>query len=182
MNPTLDLIMKRFTCRAYTGEPVSNEHLDLIAKAALAAPTAMNRQPYRVIVIRDKAWIEELDAQGMAALKAMPDQSAYNRFMERGGTLFYNAPVMFMLAIEKGAQTDLGIVAQNIVLAAASLGLDTCHCGMARLIFENGNKEKYEKQLGFPEGYEFGLAVLVGRGAMEKAPHELDMGKLSFIG
>jgi hypothetical protein len=33
--------------------------------------------------------------------------------------------------------------------------------------------------MGFPEGYEFGIAILVGAAKSGKAPHELDMGKVS---
>jgi Nitroreductase len=181
MNETMNAILNRYSCRAYTDEPVNDEALKMLADAALAAPTAMNRQAYRVVVIKDKALIDKMDAKCMESLKNMEDQSTYNRFMERGGTLFYNATAMFMLPIEKGSQTDLGIVAQNICLAAQSLGLGSCHCGMARLIFDGGRKEAYEKLFQFPKGYEFGLAVLVGHSAKTAAAHPLDESKVLYI-
>lgn len=182
MNQTIDIIMNRFSCRAYTNEPVSNDALETIAKAAMAAPTAINRQAYRVVVIRDKSLIEKMDSQGMQILKAQEDQGTYERFMQRGGTLFYNAPVLIILPIKSGTQTDLGIVAQNIVLAATSLGLGSCHCGMARLLFENDNRVEYEKLFGFPDGYTFGLAVLIGHIAKDGVAHTPDMTKVSYIG
>jgi len=38
-----------------------------------------------------------------------------------------------------------------------------------------------KNRIGFPEGYEFGLAVLVGYAAGEGKPHEPDMDKLRFM-
>lgn len=178
MNETLLSIMKRYSCRAYTGEAIKDESLALMVRAAMAAPTGMNRQPYQVIVLKDKTLIDQMDKECMERLKS--DPPAYQRFMDRGGKMFYNAPAMFIIAMAPGSQMDVGIVAQNIALAATSLGLGNCHCGMARLAFESDKKEAYEKRLGFLEGYTFGLAVLVGNSAKETAPHEPDMEKVSY--
>ena len=181
MNETLKSIFSRYSCRAYTAEPVSQEQLKLLSDAALAAPTGMNRQPFRVVVIKDKALIDKMDAECMETLKNQADSSTYNRFMERGGTLFYGAPAMIMLPIEKGANTDVGIIAQNICIAAESLGLGSCHCGMARLIFSDGRQAEYEKLFQFPEGYDFGLAVLIGHPTKKGATHPLDESKVLYI-
>ncbi len=182
MNATMNTILSRYSCRAYTDEALTSQELQTLVDAALAAPTGMNRQGYRVVVIKDKALLKRMDDLCMGDLKALPDQSAYDRFMQRGGTLFYNAPVMIMLPIEQGTQTDVGIVAQNICLAAQSMGLGSCHCGMARMVFENGRQAEYERLLQFPQGYVFGLAVLVGHSAMNAAPHPLDREKVIYIG
>ena len=181
MNETLDLIMKRYTCRAFTGTPVLEGSLRTIADAALAAPTAMNRQAFHITVVNDKALMDKLDGECMEVLRQEDAEGAYRRFLDRGGKMFYNAPAMFIISAAPDTQTDVGIVAQNIVLAAESLGLGTCHCGMARLIFQGGQKEAYEKHFRFPEGYEFGLAVLVGAIGEARMPHALDKSKVSVL-
>lgn len=181
MNEVMNAILSRYTCREFTNEPVSDLDMNNLTDAALAAPTAMNREPYQVIVIKDKSLIDRMDQECMERLSKMADKSIYERMMSRGGKLFYNAPMMLMLPILANAQTDVGIVAENIALAATSLGLGSCICGMARLIFEGKEKEAYEKRLGFREGYTFGLAVLVGHAAQEKMPHALDRTKVSYI-
>ena len=60
----LEVIMSRTSIRSFTGDPVSKEQLEVILKAGMAAPTAMNSQPWRFVVITDKARIEELFCNG----------------------------------------------------------------------------------------------------------------------
>ncbi|MBP5693202.1 MAG: nitroreductase family protein, partial [Bacteroidales bacterium] len=50
----LDVIMSRTSVRSFTGDPVSKENLETILKAGMAAPTAMNGQPWRFVVVTDK--------------------------------------------------------------------------------------------------------------------------------
>jgi hypothetical protein len=50
------------------------------------------------------------------------------------------------------------------------------------VVFNDPDTASYWKEkLGFPEGYEYGLAVAVGYAAFEGKPHEIDLGKLRFI-
>ena len=56
----LDVIMSRTSIRKFTGEKVTKEQLETILKAGMAAPTAMNTQPWRFVVLTDKARIEEV--------------------------------------------------------------------------------------------------------------------------
>ena len=50
----LDVIMTRTSIRSFTGEAVSKAQLETILKAGMAAPTAMNGQPWRFVVVTDK--------------------------------------------------------------------------------------------------------------------------------
>ena len=180
MNETMKAITQRYTCRAYKKDKVSREFLDQLVLAALAAPTAMNRQAYRVIVLDSYEKICEMDASCMDMLKEMPDKSTYERIMSRGGKLFYNAPAMLMLPM-KDCGMDIGIVSENIAIAAHSLGLGSCICGMARLIFDTAKAEQYKALFNFPEGYDFGIAVLVGHPEGEGTPHAPDMEKVTYL-
>ena len=54
----LDSIMTRNSVRKYTDERVSDEDVEKILKAGMAAPTAANRQPWRFYVVRDKELIK----------------------------------------------------------------------------------------------------------------------------
>ena len=60
----LDVIMTRTSIRNFTGDPVSKEQLETILKAGMAAPTAMNVQPWRFVVVTDKDKIAEVFAAG----------------------------------------------------------------------------------------------------------------------
>jgi len=180
MNETLKNIAERYSCRDFAGTALTDGQIKAIVEAALAAPSAMNRQPWHIIVVTDKALIEELDAEGMKTIASWEDKSAYERITSRGGKLFYNAPCMVLVA-SQGSDMDCGILSQNVSLAAHSLGLGSVICGMAGIPFSGQRKDELKKRLKFPDGYEFGIAVLIGTAKSGKAPHELDMSKVTYI-
>jgi len=183
MNETLKTIAERFSCRDFADTPLTEEQVKTLADAALAAPSAVNRQPWHIIIITDKKLIGELDAAGMEMLKSNPDQSRYERYRERGGKLFYNAPCMVMAASDGSsfAAMDCGIVSQTVALAAHSMGLGSVICGMAGVPLSGPKGADFKKHMGFPEGYGFGIAVLVGTVNTGKEPHRLDREKVTFI-
>jgi len=186
MNETLKSIAERYSCRDFSDGPLTGEQVNYIVNAALAAPSAMNRQPWQLIAVTDKKIIEELDAEGMGFLAAAEDKSAYERMMSRGGKMLYNAPCMFIVASDTTgsayAMMDCGILSQNIALSAQSLGLGSVICGMAGIPFKGKNGAEWKKRMQFPDGYEFGIAILVGRPESGGQPHESDMGKVTYIG
>ena len=181
MNDTLKSIAKRFSCRSFTDQMPSDEDLRAIADAAIAAPSGMNRQAWRVIVVKNRELIDEMEAAGMAML----DGEASARIQARGGTLYYHAPCMIMVPIATEGKSmgliDCGILCENIAIAAASLGLGSLICGMAGMPFGGEKGDYFKEKLGFPEGYEFGIAVLLGYAETETAPHEPDASKINFI-
>jgi len=117
-----ELIRKRYSVRAYRPDPVEEEKLGRVLEAARLAPTAANRQPFRVIVIDAAARAEEL-------------RRVYGR------DWFTQAPLVLAVCAVPGegwtrkadgwnaAETDAAIVMTHIVLAAAEEGLGTCWVG-----------------------------------------------------
>ena len=184
MNEVLKAIAQRYSCRDFADAPLERTQIDAIVKAALAAPSGLNRQPWHIIVITDKALIEEMDAEGMRMLAESPEyKEAYERMLSRGGKLLYNAPCMFLIASDTSdyATIDCGILCQNITLAAESLGLGSIIVAMANFPLSGPRGEEFKKRVKFPEGYKFGMAVLVGTVQTGKEPHELDMTKVTYI-
>jgi len=181
MNEVIKAIKERYSCRDFKAAPLTDEQVNAIVEAALAAPSGMNRQPWHVIMVTDKALIEEMDAEGMGMLAAAEDQSGYERMMARGGKLFYGAPCMVLVTTDGEAAMDVGILSENVALAAHSLGLGTCIVGMAGLPLGGAHGEDYKKRLKFPSGHIFGIGILVGIPNTGKEPHELDMGKVSYV-
>jgi nitroreductase len=186
MNETQKVIAERYTCRDYRTEMPPDEILQAIAKAAIQAPSGMNRQAWRVIVVKDRDLIREMESEGMNYLAGMEDKYSYNRIMDRGGRLFYGAPCMIVAAIDPAqygpALIDCGILCQNIALAATSLGIANTMCGFTGLAFASGLRaEEFSKRLRFPEGYAFGCSVLLGYANTTKPPHVPDEDKILFI-
>ena len=185
MNDTLRAIAERYSCRDFTDEPPSDEQLAAIAQAAIQSPSGVNRQYWHVVVVKNRELIADMDAEGMRILSEM-DSASHERMMSRGGSLFYNAPTMIVVAIKQaqppGAELyDCGILAQNVALAATSLGLDNLICGLTIYAFAGDKAAEFKARLGFPDGYECGLAVLLGHAKTPSTPHVPDQAKITII-
>ncbi len=114
-----ELIRKRYSVRAYKPDPVEEDKLARVLEAARLAPTAANRQPFRVIVVSTKGREDEL-------------RRVYGR------DWFIQAPLVLVVCAVPGeswvrksdgwnaAEVDATIAMTHIVLAAAEEGLGTC--------------------------------------------------------
>jgi len=179
---TLDVIARRYSCRAFSDKSVPDDVLDAILTAGLHAPSAVNAQPWRLVVIRDKALIEEIDATAVELLKTN-DTANYDKTMGRGGHMLYNTPVFIIIARQlidsPYPDLDCGIMASHLALAAASLGVDSCIAGMPRVLFTGPEGDDMIKRIGIPEGFRFALSVMLGYAAGEPRPgHEIDRSKI----
>lgn len=186
MNETLKAIAERFSCRAYSDKVPQRTLLEAIALAAVQAPSGMNRQPWRINVVNSKELIDDMDREGMHNLSLLEDRSSYERILSRGGKLFYNAPCMIVIAVDKEnaiglEMIDCGIAAQNIVLAATSLGLASVHCGMIRHVFTGDRRAEFREKLRIPAGFDCGLGILLGYAEKVTEPHVPDQNKITFI-
>ena len=183
---TIQAITTRYSCRAFNDQIPTNDELAVIARAAVASPSAVNRQPWRVIVVKNKALLAELEAEGMKNLAAT-DQATYERILSRGGKLYYSAPCMVIIPIPKNVPAgsevfDCGIVSENIALSATALGIESLICGLASFSFAGEKGAEFKQRLGFPEGYDIGIAVLLGHAQNPGGtPHEPDLSKISWV-
>jgi nitroreductase len=59
-NNVIDLILKSYSAKTFTTIPVSDNEMDLIVKCGIKAPSGMNRQPWKFIVVKDQAITGEL--------------------------------------------------------------------------------------------------------------------------
>jgi nitroreductase len=117
----LELIEKRYSVRAYNPDSVEDEKLHAILDAARLAPTAVNYQPFQVIVIHTKGREVELNRIYPAEWFVQPPivicvcaipEKAWKR---RDGKNYVDV--------------DATIVMDHIILASTSLGLGTCWIG-----------------------------------------------------
>jgi nitroreductase len=115
-----DLIRQRYSVRAYKPDPVPEDVLTQVLEAARLAPTAANKQPFRVIVIHTKGresdlrriYHREWFTQGPLILCVCTVRAeAWKRAMYDG---------------KSHADVDATIAMDHMILAAAELGLGTC--------------------------------------------------------
>ena len=181
---TLDVIARRYSCRSYQDRPVPVDVLAKIAEAGLRAPSAKNRQPWRLIVVTDPSVLAEIEQSGLDAIRAA-DEEEFARVQARGGLLMYKAPAVIIIAAETltspyPVSGDVGIVASHMTLAAAALGVDSCIAARPGVAFQANDRSLTTKYL--PAGFEFGLSVLLGYATEPGGvPHEPDGSKLTYL-
>jgi len=114
MSDTLSVIHSRKSVRSFTGQSVSKNALDKIIRAGMAAPPAVNKQPWAFVVITDRKTLDTLaaglpnakmlDKAGAAIIVCAIPEKAYEKSLE--------------LAV-----IDSTCASENILLAAEALGL-----------------------------------------------------------
>ena len=113
------LISKRYSVRAYHPDPVEDEKLQEVLEAGRIAPTAANRQPFRIIVMHTAGREEEIG-------------KIYGRPWFVQAPLVLGVCVISSLAWVRESDRfnarmiDAAIVTDHMILAAANLGLGTC--------------------------------------------------------
>lgn len=115
-------IMTRTSVRAYSDRKVSDATVDTLLRAAMAAPTAMNRQPWQFVVIRDRA-----------ILNTIAD-NCKNISMAREAQLAIAVCGDMSLAIEGDGRDfwvqDCSAATENLLVAAHAAGLGAVWCGI----------------------------------------------------
>lgn len=161
-NEVIEAIMERRSIRKYTSQSVEKEKLELIAKCGIYAPNAMNAQQWEVRVVTDTSWIDgmtRLQLAGMDAAKAeeMKSDPSFRN-------MFRNGTALFVVAVRPGGMTaiDAGLMGENMMLAAHSLGLGSCCLGSPARFLKSPEASEYLARLGFSEGYEVQYIIAVG--------------------
>ena len=60
MTEIIDYIFKRRSIRSFTGQPLDRQTLILLLQAAMAAPSAVNSQPWEFVVVTETAVLDRL--------------------------------------------------------------------------------------------------------------------------
>ncbi|HEY63892.1 MAG TPA: nitroreductase family protein [Caldilineae bacterium] len=153
MDERLRFIFARRSIREFTSEPVSDEDVQALLEAAMAAPSARNEKPWHFIVVRDPETIAQL--------------AKTHRFASPVG----RAPLCIAVCGDPSESEywvqDTSAATENILLAAAALGLGTVWIG----VHPKPEREAHVRQvLGIPEGITPLNLIAVGHPAEEKPP------------
>ena len=142
----LQAIRARRSVRSYRSEPIPDEALSRMLEAARLAPSAMNYQPWRFIVVRSQ------DKKDMIARSGI-----FGRFLSQ-------APVVIVACGDTGSKYhvhDTCIALEHIVLAATSEGLGTCW-------IVSFNEQTVKELLKIPERFKVVALVSIGYPAAER--------------
>lgn len=165
----MDISKKRKTVRKFSKTPVEEEKIQMILEAGRWAPTAVNGQPQRIIVLntpKNLAKVREFCSFGYD--KKYVDLAKECDDKEHGKiNLYYGAPLVIFVAYDKNAcwthpqsgkssgETDAVIVATHMMLEAASLEL-----GSVWISYFDEDKARNILQL--PETWQPGCMLYIG--------------------
>ena len=161
----IQAIAERSSTRGYTQQALTEEELNVLIRAGLQAPTAVNKQEVHITVV---SGTDPILAEIHTAMTG-GEQTPHN--------FYYEAPTVMILSADAGfkwSALDAGIAVENIALAAHGLGLGSLIIGCIRDVMLGEKKEYFAQKLKFPEGYEFEIAVALGHKGTSKEPHTFD--------
>jgi len=180
-NPVIDAIMARRSIRHYTDTPVEREKLQKIAECGINAPNAMNKQEWEVRIVDDKTYFDEATEIMKEALPFFvntDDPKFRNGFRNCTAAIFIACPddQAGMLL------QNVGLMSENICLAAQSLGLGTCVMGGPAMFLNNTPEAKpYLDKLGFSEGYILRTVIAIGYPDEQPEAKPRDIEKIKFV-
>ena len=163
----LDFISSRRSIRRFTAEPVSEDQIRLLLEAAMAAPTAMNLQPWHFVVVDDPVKLAELRKILPFGKMAVP----------LAVSICGNLGSVKKLVTERFWVQDCSAATQNLLLAANAMGLGAVWCGVHPI---NRLENLVRSILSLPETVIPLNVVYVGHPAEEKpARTQYDLTKIS---
>lgn len=176
-NEVINTIMARRSVRKYLDKPVEHAKLEQIALCGINAPNGMNGQRWAVRVVESKEWID-----GTTAIfkKANPDMVSRDKNFKN---MYRNAPNIICVATPNGeSSVDAGMLGENMMLAAKSLGLGTCCLGgPVRFLNTNADCKPLLDKLNLPAGYKISFIVAVGYPDEQPEAKPRDESKIEYI-
>ena len=170
MNPVLEAIRDRRSVRAYEPRPLARDLLMTIIEAANRAPSGMNTQPWRFVVVEDRELKKKL------VQTAVPNSKRYleplretnparhalimKRYEDLEDPVYYSAPaIVFVIGTGTYATESCPLACQNLMLAAHSLGVGSCWVKLGSLILDNA---ELVQALELKEGETIYGPILIG--------------------
>ncbi len=172
MTPAIENMLSRRSCRNFKPDMPSKEDLALIAKAGIYAPSGRNLQAPFILVITDKATRDALAKANAAVMGADSDP-------------FYGAPAVLVVLAKKCNTMvyDGAAAAENVLLAAHSLGLASCWIHRAKEVFMQEEYKQLLSKLGIEGEYEGVANCIIGYPAddFDPTPLERKDGRIFYI-
>lgn len=150
----LELAKNRYSCRSFLDKPIEQEKINIILEAARVAPTAVNFQPQRILVLTDKNKLSRLNE------------------CTRFG---WNAPLVLIICYDKNISwkrkydnsdegiIDASIITTHMMLAVTDLGLGSTWIGAF-------NPYKVREIYNIPENYEIVSILPIGYPSIDSTP------------
>lgn len=164
-NAVIETIMSRRSVRRYQPQAVGRDTMEVILDCGINAPNGMNRQSWEIRVVDNPEYINGLTELYKAKNPKVAEDPNFKN-------MFRNAPTVVFIANDKVygmSQIDCGLLGENMILAAWSMGIGSCCLGGPVGFLKTAPEAAaYLEQLDFSEGYE--LLYCIGFGYPDETP------------
>ena len=146
MNEIIKAMKERRSIRKYKSEQIKDTELEQILEAGLYAASGRGQQATKLVVVQDKDTIATLSKMNAAVMGADTDP-------------FYGAPTVITVFADRERVTcveDGSLVIGNMMLAAHSIGVDSCWIHRAKEVFDSQEGKELMAEWGVDAGY-FGV-------------------------
>ena len=161
----LEAIYHRRAVRTYLPQKLDKNTIEQLLDAAVHAPTAMHEEPWGFVVIEDKALLNQLSENAKALLSEATSvhiPSASSHFTNPEFNVFYDATTLIVIygkPLGNFVIADCWLAAENLMLAAYSMGLGSCVIGLAVAAL---NTPKWKSILNIPREMTAFAPIIVG--------------------
>ena len=140
---TWEAITSRRNVRSFAGRPIPAADLDQILQAGRRSPSSQNWQPWDFVLVTDRELLRELA-----------------KVWQGAGHVAHSAATIVVVGPAadnafRRAQLDLGQATMAMMLAAADLGIGSCHAGIADM-------PRVRELLGIPDDRDWALLISLG--------------------
>lgn len=173
----MDAINNRHSVRDYSPRKLDRAVVRALLAAAVRAPTAVHEEPWAFVIIQDSSALKSISDRA----KPLFAEEAHRAHLDRGGhaleifgrpdfNLFYNAGTLIVIGATTAGPfiaADCWLAAENLILAAASMGLGSCVIGSALPALNNPG---VKTEIGIPAGFTAFAPIIVGHPSGETPP------------
>lgn len=194
---TIHIICTRRAVRKYKDKAIDIGIIEKILDAGRMAPSAINKQPWKFYLLTNKDTIrlfskeikkiafKDFVKSGpvkiiQAAVHLLHFLPGAADLLKTSDPVFYNAPLVVFITAptsNEWASLDVGMCAQNMMLAAKSLGLDSCPVGFGKYV----EHTKIYSTLNIPSTDEVKLAIVFGYGNESPQMHKRERNNAFFL-
>jgi nitroreductase len=173
----MDAIYKRCSVRSFSPKQLDQSTILTLLAAAVRAPTAVHLEPWVFAIIQDTSALKRLSDRAKPLFleevqRAHLDREGHSldMFASPNFNMFYNAGTLIIICgkpLGPFVAADCWLAAENLMLAASSLGLGTCVIGSAVPAL---NTEEIKAELGIAQELTVIAPIIVGAPAGKTTP------------
>jgi nitroreductase len=164
-----EAILARRSVRAYAPEELDRNTVQTLLEAAVRAPTAMHEEPWAFAVVQDRQLLKQLsdlakpifveEARHWSAQRAI---HLVDNFTGPDLDIFHGAGTLIIICTKRLGSfetADCWLAAENLMLAACSMGLGSCIIGTSVAAM---NTREGKMELGIPDEYSAIVPIILG--------------------